>query len=352
MWLPLGEARALLGRLHLQAGDAPSALKELERALDLGIDDDDTRLSLLRTKIALGRYSEVVGELEDEERLSPEYAVVLAQAYLIAGDLQRARPLLEQGLHLPDGLLGMARLAQLENDLERAYGYLNQLTTTAPEHREGWLFKGEVELTNGDADAALGSFSQAKALPGGEVAGNLGVIRAYLLADDLASAQQQADELLQRAADFPPAQYLKGLISFKQGDLESAEAALRVVQQYARDHLPTLYLMGAVKAQQGQLNQAEDNLRRYLAQDAGNVSVRKLLASIYNEQGKADQVIEVLSEVVAQNSDPQLWAMLGAAQMRTGDMSAATEALQQAVALAPDMAPFRNQLALSLLSDS
>ena len=42
--------------------------------------------------------------------------------------------------------------------------------------------------------------------------------------------------------------------------------------------------------------------------------------------------------------------MLGAAQLRSGDMSAATESFQQAVDLAPDMAPFRNQLALSLLS--
>lgn len=346
----LGEARALLGHLHYQAGDLPSALKELERAIDLGVTDDVTKVTLLRTKNAMGRYSEVVGELEEQEQLTPEFAVTLAQAYLIAGDLQRARPLLEQGLHLPEGLFGMARLAQLENDLERAYGYVGQLTQQFPEQRDGWLFKGEIELTTGDAAAALSSFEAARGLPGGEIAAHLGVMRAHLLADDLAAAQVEADALISRAAEFPPAQYLKGLISFKQGELDSAEAALRVVQQYARDHLPTLYLMGAVKAQQGQLNQAEDNLRRYLAQDESNASVRKLLASIYNEQGKGEEVIEVLSPVVAQNSDPQMWAMLGAAQLRGGDMSAATEAFQQAVKLAPDMAPFRNQLALSLLS--
>ncbi len=346
----LGEARALLGRLHFQAGDLPSALKELERAIDLEVLDDPTKLALLRTKNAMGRYSEVVGELEEQEQLTPEFAVTLAEAYLIAGDLQRARPLLEQGLHLPAGLFGMARLAQLENDLERAYGYLEQLTSKHSEQRDGWLFKGEIELTTGDAGAALASFGAARGLAGGEIAAQLGIIRAHLLADDLAAAQVEADGLVSRSADFPPAQYLKGLISFKQGDLDSAEAALRVVQQYARDHLPTLYLMGAVKAQQGQLNQAEDNLRRYLAQDEGNTSVRKLLASIYNEQGNGEQVIEVLAPVAAQNSDPQMWAMLGAAQLRNGEMSAATESFQQAVNLAPDMAPFRNQLALSLLS--
>ena len=123
----LGEARALLGQLHFRSGDLASALKELERAVDLGVSNDATQLSLLRTKNGLGRYSEVLGELEERERLEPEYAVVLADAYLIAGDIERAKPLLQQGLHLPDGLFGMARVAQLENDPERAYSYLKQL---------------------------------------------------------------------------------------------------------------------------------------------------------------------------------------------------------------------------------
>ncbi len=346
----LGEARSLLGQLHFLSGDLPSALKELERAVDLGIVDDTLRLTLLRTKTAMGRYTQVLGELEQAERLDPDYAVVLAEAYLAAGDFERAKPLLQQGLHLPVGLLGMAKVAQMEKDVERSYSYLLKLVQQYPQQRDGWLLKGEVELSQNNAPAALESFAQAQKLLGGDISGQLGTIRAYLLAEDLTAAQTHADALIARVSEFPPAQYLKGLISFKQNDLAAAEAALRVVQQYARDHLPTLYLMGAVKAQQGQLNQAEDNLRRYLARDSGNVSVRKLLASIYNEQSKIDAVVEVLQPVSEQNDDPQVWAMMGAAYLRTGNMAQATEAFQQAVNLAPDMAPFRNQLALSLLS--
>ena len=97
----LAQARSLLGQLHFQAGDLPSALKELVRAVDLNLTDDATQLALLRTKNAMGRYSEVVGELEEQSSLAPEYAVTLAQAYRIAGDVERAKPLLQQGLHLP-----------------------------------------------------------------------------------------------------------------------------------------------------------------------------------------------------------------------------------------------------------
>jgi putative PEP-CTERM system TPR-repeat lipoprotein len=345
-----GNARSLLGQVHYALGDLPSSLKELERAVDLGQQDDATRLALLKTKNSMGRYSEVIGELEEESNLTPEYAVVLADAYFDASDIPRAKLLYEQGLHLPDGLFGMARVAQIENDIERALSYLRQVVEKQPAHRDGWLYKGELELGQNDHAAALASFERAAALPGGNISGKLGVVRALLVAEELDKAQAEIDAMLASTKEFPPANYLKGLISFRQGDLEGAEASLRVVQQFARDHPPTLYLMGAVKAQQGQFNQAEDQLRRYLAQDADNVSVRKLLASVYNEQNKSADVIKTLQGIAEQNSDPQIWAMLGAAQMRLGNMADATAALERAVELAPDMAPFRNQLALSLLS--
>ncbi len=343
-------ARSLLGQMHFEFGDYPSALKELERAVDLGATDDTTLVTLLRTKNSLGNYSEVVGELEERSSLTPEYAVTLAQAYLYAGDMARAKPLYEQGAHLDEGLMGLAQIAQTENDIERAYRYLKQLTEQNPQHRDGWLYRAEIELGRNQPAEALSSFQTAAQQPGGDVSGRLGIVRAHLLAQDNTAAQKEVDAIIAKHKEFPPAQYLKGLISFRQGNLEEAEVALRVVQQFARDHLPTLYLMGAIKAQQGQLGQAEDSLQRYLSHDPDNVSVRKLIASVYSDQGKFDDVVDVLKPVADQHSDPQLWAMLGSAQLRSGAMAEATEAFQKAVEIAPDMAPFRNQLALSLLS--
>ena len=48
--------------------------------------------------------------------------------------------------------------------------------------------------------------------------------------------------------------------------------------------------------------------------------------------------------------DPQIYAMVGSCEMQLGHPAKAATALERAVELAPDMAPFRNQLALSLLS--
>ena len=346
----LGEARSLLGQIRFQSGDLPAALRELQRAIDLDVSDDATHLALLRTKNALGRYSEVVGELEGQQALSPQLSIVLANAYLLAGDVEQAKPLLAKGKDLPEGLYAMARVAQLENDMDGALDHLQTLTEAYDDNRAAWVFKGEIELSRGNADAALASFTKARSLPGGETAGRLGMIRAYILADELDAADSEADSLIGIDKEFLPVQYLKALISFRKNDMDAAEDALRVVQRFDSGHLPSLHLMGAVKARQGKYDQAAQNLTRYLDKDKYNVPVRKLLASVYKEQGDFEASQEALEPVVGQSEDAQLWAMLGAAQLGAADAVAATASYREAVRLAPDMAPYRNQLALSLIS--
>lgn len=344
------EARSLLGQMHYLLGDMPSALKELERALDLGLEDEVTLLHILKTKLAMGRYSEIVGELEESAGLTPPFAVVLADAYIVAGDFEKAEPLVEQGMHLPEGLMSAAKLAHIENDMDRAQSYLDRAVEAAPRFTAAWLYKGELELQRGQGAASEESFNTAAQLPAGDVNGRMGAVRAMLMQEDLEGAVAAMEPLVARAPEYPPVQYLNGLIRFRQGDVDGAEAALRIVQQFVPDHLPTLYLMGVVKSEQGQMNQAADNLRRFLARDEGNLSARKLLASIYADMGNSDEVLELLRPVEGRHSDPQVWALLGSAALREGDMTSATEAFSKAVELAPDMAPFRNQLALSLLS--
>ena len=343
------DARALLGVTHFKVGDLPSAIKEFERAIDLGDTSKQTRLYLLRSKVNVGRYSEVVGELEESGSLEPEFAVVLGEAYLSARDLEKAKPMLAQGAHLVEGMFSLARVAHIENDVERALNYLERAVQTDPAYTEAWLYKGDLELTT-DADAALASFTTGAGLLRGDVVGSMGIVRAHLVKEDLPAASASVDRLIARVDDFVPAQYLLGLIRYQEGRYDEAERALQIVQRGAPDHLPTLFLMGVVKARQGQTNQAADNLRRYIAQDQNNMSARKLLASIYAEDGQLNDVLELLEPIVEGHSDPQAYALLGAAYLRLGQMTEATQAMQKAVELAPDMAPFRNQLALSLLS--
>jgi putative PEP-CTERM system TPR-repeat lipoprotein len=346
----LADARALLGEAHLRLGDYPSALKELERALDLGLDNDRVRVALLRTKVRLGNYQEVIGALEDSGALEPRFAVILADAYLQAGDAGKAEALYRQGESLSEGNLGLGLIAWQEGDLEQANRYLTEAVRLDRSNWEAWLRKGEYELSRGAYDEADAAFTEAVGLPAADVLGRVGLARVDLSRGDLEAAAAEVQELLRRAPGFAVAHYLDGLVRFQQQDLDGAEAAIREVQRTAPDHPPSLYLMGAIKYRQGQFAQAESSLQRYLAEDPGNESAAKLLASTRFDQENFQGTVDALQPFVAGTDDPQLLAMHGAAHLRLGNPAEAARSLERSVELAPDMAPFRNQLALSLLA--
>ena len=344
------DARLLLARSHAKLGDFPSALKEYERSLDLGLDTEEVKVGLLRTKVRLRRHQEVIGELEGTGLLSPELAVVLGDAYLSGADVDRAKVLYQQGLQLADGNLGLAVIALRQGDLMSAESYLDKAIQIDPDHRESWVRQGELALADSDWAGSVAAFATVRDLPGGEVLGRVGLARVYLAQQDHAAATEEINHVLRLAPQFPLGHYLDALVKFQQLDTDGAEAALREVQRSVPDHGPSLYLMGVVKYQQKQFSQAKANLQRFLARNRLNESARKLLATIYFEEENFADVIETLEPIVSVTRDPQVYALIGTCEMRLGHPAQAAAALERAVELAPDMAPFRNQLALSLLS--
>ena len=346
----LGDARFLLGRTQLILGDYPSALKEFERAIDLGIEDERLELEYLISKNRLGRHQEVIGALTGSGPLTPEFAAVLGDAYLAGGDLDKARSLFQQADKLASGRMGLGVIAWMQGDPAAARAFLTDATVLAPLDRDTWLRQAEFELSEGELSHAVTSFRTASDLPGGSLSGKIGMARAHLAAGELDLAAAQIDEVLRSSSGLPVAHYLDALIRYQRQDIAGAETALREVQRALPNHAPSLYLMGAVKFQQEQLSQAADNLQRFLAQDRGNESAAKLLAAVRMKQGDLQAVLEALQPFLSASRDPQLLAMAGTVSLQLGRTSQATELLERAVELAPDAAPFRNQLALSLLS--
>lgn len=344
------EARILMGDIHVKKADYVGALGEYERALDLGAGNDELTSSVALVKLRLGRVQEVVGQLEGIDPRTQTMDLILGEGYLAVGDPSAAKALFEAYPKSAMGQAGLASLAWSAGDFERAGNHFKQALEIEPENTEIWLRQGEFQLSMDAHDEAMSSFRQADSLPGGQVIGAVGVVRTLLAQGEVEAAGVAVDAVLERAPTYPLALYLRGLVSFQQENMKEAESSLREVQSRYPDHGPTQYLMGLVKYKLGQFSQAEDYLKRYLARDESNESVRKLLASVRFDQGDARGVIELLDASESVSQDPQVMAMLGSAKLQSGDLSGATTALERAVELAPDMAPFRNQLALTLLS--
>jgi len=349
-----GEARLMLGKLYLTSGDPASALKELERALDAGIAKADVLVPLLTAKNQLGRYQEVLGELEQTTPLTPELQVVQGRAFLAADDLEQAEAAFNGALEAEPGLsgatLGLASLAWLRGDGVAAGQYFKKASQQNPENREVWLQKGEFELSRQEPKAARASFEKALGLPGPKVIPQIGIARAQLIQGETEAAEKTVDEVLQRAPSYPMANYLKALVRYQNDDIDGTEAALRNVLKTVPNHYPSVYLMGVVKYRQQQFAQAENNISRFLARFPDNLSARKLLATLQLQQKRPEAALETLEPYAVQITDAQGLALLGTAYMQNGRLADATETLQKAAELDPDMSEIRTQLALSLLA--
>lgn len=346
----LGGARLLLARAYQTQGQYADALREFERAQNLQVTDPHLEPGLLNAKLRLGRFQEVIGELAERDALSVDLTLILADAYLAAEDLDSAAALYEKCSGTAGSARGMGTIAWLNGDLDTARTRLAEAVRLDPGDRESWVRQGELALSEQQFDTAAEAFARGKALPGGAASGGLGLARTYLAQGRLEEALAETEAVLAEAPGLYLAHYVEALVKYGQDDVDGAEAAIRQVQRVVPDHTPSLYLMGAIKFRQGQLNQAEGSLLRYLSRDRSNESAAKLLGVVRAQKGDLKGTVETLAPYAQSSQDPQLLAMLGTAQLRQGALSDATTTLERAVALAPDAAAFRNQLALSLLS--
>ena len=343
-------ARALLGRVQLRQGSYADAENSLQRAVDLGDSSDATLALLLRARLALGKNQAVIGSLEERAKLPPALALVLADGYLANEAPEQARPLYLQHAQTPGGQYGLGVLALAAGEVDEARAQFLRAAKNDPLHAPSRAQLAELALLDASFADAARWFTELEALPDASATGSVGLVRIKILQGDLEGAQADLAALRVRYANLPILRYLQGLTYFQQGAFDAAEESLLEVFQLAPDHSPSLSLMGTVKYGQGQFLQAEDYVNRYRANHPQDASAAKLLASLQNERGDIEGLVATLEPFEATTDDAQLLGMLGSAYMRIGRFTDSTAVLQRAVALAPDLSPFRNQLALSLLS--
>jgi putative PEP-CTERM system TPR-repeat lipoprotein len=352
----LAEARFHLGVLYERAANGPNAVNELERALDLGHPRAEVMPHLLRAKLRLNRYQEVLGEIGAMESPTPELIAIQGQAYLRGFDTEAAEASFETALaadqNIVDAQRGMGSVLAT-SDYEKALEHLAIALALDPTHRDALLAQGEIQISNDMPDAALESFQRARNTAGGQVLGGIGVVRALVVQEKMEEAMAVSNELLDSYPDALVLHYLKGVVEYERGNLEDAVAALRQSQKFTINYQPTNLLLGIALNDQGLTNQAFEQLLRYIRSTdpatAGNISARNILARIYLGMNAPEDAADILSEY-PDLLDTQGVALLGYAYHRLGQHSAATHYLAAAVKRAPERSDLRTQLAVSLMA--
>ncbi|MCX8048432.1 MAG: PEP-CTERM system TPR-repeat protein PrsT [Methylohalobius sp.] len=352
------EGRLLLGEAYLRLGEGAGAVKELEKAKELGMAPERLAVPLAKAYLLQGEAKEALKiELTDDAptNLRADLSALHGMAQLLLGENAAARQAFEHALTLvpenAEGRVGLARLALIEKQPEVARQEAERVLTAHPDHVEAWLVLAESRRIEGDFAGAREAFSQALKRNPKDVRALAGRAAVSLAQSQFDAAREDLRQAEQLAPHLPLVHYFKGLLAFQANELAAAEDSLLKVVSVAPNHLPSRLLLGVIAYRKNELGIAEEYLTAAYKQLPDHPPLVKLLAAVKMKQGRPKDAIALLEpqrDKLAQ--DPQFLALLGSAYLQDRQFDKGAEFLTEATRLAPEAAAIRAQLALGKLA--
>ncbi len=377
-------------QLYNNASDKPLAADVVEQALEIDFKDPKNGpmawAAIGHMRLIAGQKPAALQALQNGAKLSPDSgAVALLAMELLESGSAEVEPLVKRYLeknHSPQLRLTYARVLLGQKRNADAKTQLQLITREAPEFPEAWVMLANLQLQDGELDAADVSLTQFSSLlpklPEG-VGRAAGESQLYLLRADLAEKRQRYDEAdvyLQRipdAANLLSVQARRADLLARQGKVKEARALIQAIpangpNQKRLKQIAEVQLLRdaglnkeAYALQAHLLSQAPDDVEltydtALLAERAGNFSeMERLLRDIikrkpdfkhaYNALGYsyADRGIKleeaqtlIQTALDMQPGDPFITDSLAWVHFRRGNLDEAEKLLEQAYATRQD----------------
>lgn len=377
-------------QLYNNASDKPLAADVVEQALEIDLKDPKNGpmawAAIGHMRLIAGQKPAALQALQNGAKLGPESgAVALLAMELLESGSAEVEPLVKRYLeknHSPQLRLTYARVLLGQKRNADAKTQLQLITREAPEFPEAWVMLANLQLQDGELDAADVSLTQFSSLlpklPEG-VGRAAGESQLYLLRADLAEKRQRYDEAdiyLQRipdAANLLSVQARRADLLARQGKVKEARALIQAIpangpNQKRLKQIAEVQLLRdaglnkeAYALQAQLLSQAPDDVElaydtALLAERAGNFSeMERLLRDIikrkpdfkhaYNALGYsyADRGIKleeaqtlIQTALDMQPGDPFITDSLAWVHFRRGNLDEAEKLLEQAYATRQD----------------
>lgn len=352
----LAEARYLLGKVLLDAGDINGAEVELQKAQELGFDAEKVVPPLAKITLAKGGPSKLLSEYGttkfNSSKAQADMQLLVAQANLSLGHRAEAKMAVLEAKRLDGGNLSaqifLARMLATEKNFADARTELDGVLVAAPESSEAWQFKGELFQHEGKSDAALDSFRKSLQFDGANLASQRSAMWLLMAKKDLTEAESQLKEIRKARPHHPQTKFFTALLALENGDLKLAHEQSQQLLKQAGNNVQALHLAGAIDAKRGSLVQAEAALNKALRLEPGQERVRTLLAQVYLRSGDSSRAIKTLQPLM--NATQPSWeanALVGQAYLMQGDSGKAETFFTTAAKLNPSDKTSRIALALA-----
>ncbi len=347
------QARMMLVNLLLKLGDAQTAQQELQRAIHDGADPARSAQVTAEIYLRLGQAAELLKLIDDGQLALEEPARSIARGHALSalGKPVEAAAAFDHALQTEPrnaaAQIGLAETLAVRARSDEALKLLGGIPDTAPEATEARILQSRILLGRGQySEAETILLRASNLLPPDSAVMQRAMLWTYLAEAQLAQGKvDAADKTQKRLATEVPGlaagQLLRARVLLARGDYATGIAELQRLLVAAPDFVQARMMLGAAQLAQGNLLQAENQLAQVVDRAPENIEARKLLARVRLQLDLPDAALRVLTPALEEEStDPQLYSLAGAAQLRAGESEKALETLEQGARLHPnDEAP-------------
>ncbi|WP_299084292.1 XrtA/PEP-CTERM system TPR-repeat protein PrsT [uncultured Paraglaciecola sp.] len=332
-----GTIRLTLGKLYIQKGALRAAEKELHKAQERGVLEDDVVPLFAKVFYYTDQFE--AAKLLEIDKLSERQALSTAVFFQYLASLQSTDDKsiisledIKTSLSEEDLLVAKAYTNFYNRDYDKAETQLQQLSEMNYRPAETEYLKGLNSYVNADYALAVDSFKKVKELMPQPNEVNFKLIESMINAEQLDNADVEADRLLMLKSNNPLIDFYKGNIAYKRKDFEQASIFAEKAIQNGLDNASVRMIAGVSAFQLDSLEQAYKHLY-FLSQRQGFHSddVNRLLARVQLSLGynvEASNSLQSLQQL--DKSDAELFSLTGAKLAMEGDLGGAKELFSEA----------------------
>lgn len=290
-------ARLLLGQLLLKQGQWASAEKELQLALSGGAATDPLVYQLGRAMLAQQKADETRLLLARYPQLSKqaEYLLIQAGHQKVAFDYQAAQTSYQQLVAsqpteplASEAWLELADLQFRMQQLDRAAESLKQVSPSSDVKKKARYLEARLAQSQNDSQRALAIYDQLLAQDDGDPAALLGKAQLLMQQNDTAKALALVTKFRDDNPHNPYGQLIHASLLGQSGDNNAQNRMLKQIQQQLstlttaqRDEEDVLMLTALLDFSDSRFDQAATKLIRYQQLYPANVQAHQLLAQSY-----------------------------------------------------------------------
>ncbi len=348
------DARLLLAKTLLEAGDPNAAEVEFSKASRLGVPPDEVaplHAAALNAKRDPRKTLELYGsvQLKDPAAMA-ELKLALASANSALGKREQARSLIEAALQLqPQGVstrLTWARVLMAEGQVDEGLALVETLLKENPKLAEAWRLKGDHATARRALPEARQAYAAAVDADPRNIGAQGALLTTLMTERDLDEARKRLDALKKLVGQNGEVLYFGAALALEARELGPAFEQIQQLLKIAPDDPRALMLAAHIEFQRENYLPAEAHLNRLLGRGVDTPAVRVLLAHTFLRRDEARAALEALGGLPESSNDARVQALAGEALMRMGEVRKAEAHFRRAVQLNPQDSRSRILLAM------